>query len=95
MSQRGNVRRQMVLLFTDIEGSVKYKRTHGDVIYARALCVHNDLFRQIIGEFDGEIRNQTGDGFVAGFDTNSDAVLLSALAVSARACRTSNGRPSD
>src|SRR5436305_5799480 len=72
----GNNRQMMVLMFTDVEGSVKYKNRYGDEVYAAILRRHNDLFLKIIADYEGaEIRNQTGDGFLVRFERNSDAVL--------------------
>jgi WD40 repeat protein/class 3 adenylate cyclase len=67
--------RLMVLLFTDVVGSVKLKADLGLSAYARLLARHDALFRSIVGSTPGaEVRQDTGDGFYAAFATPADAV---------------------
>ncbi len=65
----------MVLLFTDLVGSVALKSQLGAVEYARIIGRHDDLFKDIVKATPGaRIANDTGDGFLAIFPTVSDAV---------------------
>lgn len=65
----------MVLMFTDIAGSVKLKGEMGLPVYATLLAAHDALFREIVASFPGaEVRQDTGDGFLAAFATPGDAV---------------------
>ena len=67
--------RLMVLLFTDLVGSVKLKAELGLAAYARLLARHDALFRSIIDTTPGaEVRQDTGDGFYAAFATPAGAV---------------------
>ncbi len=67
--------RLMVLLFTDIAGSVALKNELGTVAYGQLLNRHDALFRELIKTTSGgEIIKDTGDGFLARFNTASDAV---------------------
>jgi serine/threonine protein kinase/class 3 adenylate cyclase len=67
--------RLMVLMFTDVVGSVKLKPELGMAAYAKLLARHDALFRSIVESTPGaEVRQDTGDGFYAAFATPSDAV---------------------
>ena len=67
--------RLSAVLFTDIVGSVHLKRDLGLPVYRGLVARHDGLFRDIIRSIPGaEIRNDTGDGFMARFDSASDAV---------------------
>jgi WD40 repeat protein/class 3 adenylate cyclase len=68
--------RLMVLMFTDLVGSVKLKAELGLSVYAKLLARHDALFRSIVAATPGaEVRQDTGDGFYAAFATPSDAVF--------------------
>ncbi len=69
-----NETRMLVLLMTDIVGSLRTKSLAGTDAYARTLKTHDALFRQAIAGESGELLHDTGDGFLAGFDTASRAV---------------------
>jgi len=65
----------MVLLFTDIVGSVDLKTRAGGTESARLIARHDAIFKSIISSIrDAEILKDTGDGFLARFDSASDAV---------------------
>ena len=65
----------MVLLFTDLVGSVAFKRRMGADEYARRLRRHDELFHQALATVpNGRVLNDTGDGFLAAFDAAPDAV---------------------
>ena len=67
--------RLMVLMFTDLVGSVDLKMRVGANGYANLISRHDALFRQIISSTPGgEILKDTGDGFLARFATAADAV---------------------
>ena len=56
----------MVLLFTDIVGSVDLKKRFGDVDFQRLVSRHDQLFSSIVEPLaGGEILKDTGDGFFA------------------------------
>ena len=71
--------RHMVLLFTDLVGSVGLKvKLKNDRYVERIQGPHDKLFRSIILEYpDAIIHKHTGDGFLAEFRTNADAVNAS------------------
>lgn len=70
----------MVLMFTDIEGSVEMKTRVGGAEYTRMLARHDELFKGIIASTRGaRIIQDTGDGFLARFATGSDAVNAALL----------------
>jgi serine/threonine-protein kinase len=65
----------MVLMFTDVEGSVALKNRIGTEAYAAALARHDAVFRRIVSETHGaQILSDTGDGFFAAFASATDAV---------------------
>ena len=65
----------MVLMFTDIVGSVDLRRRIGDAAAAQIIRRHDDLFRRTVGAFAyAEILKDLGDGFLARFSSASDAV---------------------
>ncbi len=65
----------MVLMFTDLAGSVDLKTRLGATAYARIISRHDQLFKQIIGAITGSSTiKDTGDGFLVRFETASDAV---------------------
>lgn len=64
-----------VVMFTDIVGSVDMKKRIGAEAYAPLIEQHDVLFRQAVETIDGaDVRQDTGDGFLALFETPSDAV---------------------
>lgn len=65
----------MVLMFTDVAGSVELKTRHGTAAYRELIARHDTLFRRIVSERpNARILNDTGDGFLASFATAEDAV---------------------
>ncbi len=67
--------RLRVLLFTDVAGSVDLKRRIGNAAYGKLIARHDETFRAIVADEKGaEILNDTGDGFLAAFETASGAV---------------------
>ncbi|MEX2213996.1 MAG: tetratricopeptide repeat protein [Phycisphaeraceae bacterium] len=67
--------RLMVLMFTDVEGSVDMKRQLGDAAFAKLISQHDTLFLSIVNNTPGgEVLKDVGDGFLARFVTPSDAV---------------------
>jgi serine/threonine protein kinase/class 3 adenylate cyclase len=65
----------MVLMFTDIVGSVDLKRRLGDGAAADLIRRHDRLFRHTVKAFSfAEILKDLGDGFLARFASASDAV---------------------
>ncbi|MFG0318255.1 MAG: tetratricopeptide repeat protein, partial [Planctomycetota bacterium JB042] len=74
----------MVLMFTDLVGSVSLKRRLGAEEYARKLRRHDELFHQALAQVPhGRVLNDTGDGFLAGCDSPSDGIQV-ALAFQAK-----------
>jgi serine/threonine protein kinase/class 3 adenylate cyclase/Tfp pilus assembly protein PilF len=66
---------QMVLLFTDVVGSVELKTRFGAAAYAELIARHDAIFREIVETTAGsEIVKDTGDGFLARFASAHDAV---------------------
>ena len=68
----------MVLMFTDIVGSVDLKKKYGNEEAGRLIAEHDRLFREVIESVNNaEILKDTGDGFLARFSTTSEAVIAS------------------
>src|SRR3954465_1203980 len=69
--------RLAVLLFTDLVGSASLKSQLGNSTYSRLLGRHDDIFKQLIGQYpSAEILQDTGDGYFATFANVTDAVRL-------------------
>lgn len=65
----------MVLMFTDIVGSVDLRRRIGDQDAAQIIKRHDEIFRKTVSAFPfAEILKDLGDGFLARFSSASDAV---------------------
>ncbi len=65
----------MVLMFTDVVGSVEMKRRMGDGAYAQLINRHDAIFKQVVASTsNGEILKDVGDGYLARFVTPSDAI---------------------
>jgi len=80
MPETAAVTRLVVLLFSDIVGSVQLKSRLGDTEAARMIARHDRLFRKVFEHVgDGEILKDTGDGFLARFNTVSSAVNFALL----------------
>jgi CHASE2 domain-containing sensor protein/class 3 adenylate cyclase len=80
MSQREQSSRIAVLLYTDMVDSVGLQRRLGTETYSRLLKLHHQLlFRAVEDEFDGKIRNDTGDGVLCELDTPAAAVNAALL----------------
>src|SRR3954467_15890283 len=72
--------RLMVLMFTDVVGSVDLKNRIGTAAYAEVLARHDAIFRKLILAAPGsDILTDTGDGFFACFASASDAVRTALL----------------
>jgi len=72
--------RLVVLLFSDIVASVALKSRLGDAQAAAIISRHDHLFRDVFEQVgDGEILKDTGDGFLARFNTVSSAVNFALL----------------
>ena len=66
-----------MLLFTDVAGSMDLKSRLGAAVYAQNAARHDAIFRSILAKVRGAaIVNDLGDGFVACFDTASQAVQV-------------------
>ena len=64
-----------VILFTDIVGSVGLKNKFGTEAYSRLLARQRELFQESLRiATGGNIAQHTGDGFLAEFQTSSQAV---------------------
>ena len=80
MADAGLSSRLVVLLFSDIVGSVDLKSRLGTSAYAELLSRHNQIFHATAAEIPGaRVLQNTGDGFLASFATPSDAVRFSLL----------------
>ena len=75
MGERRQQSRLMVLMFTDIVGSVDLRRRLGEQRAAQIIKKHDELFRYTVSAFPfAEIVKDLGDGFLAHFGGASDAV---------------------
>ncbi len=67
-------RKQITILFTDIEDSTKYWDTHGDVEGRLMVDMHNRLTFPVIRKFRGKIIKTIGDSIMASFKRPEDAI---------------------
>lgn len=68
--------RLMVLMFTDVKGSVDIKMRLGNAAYLRLIARHDGLLREIVDSIHhADILKDTGDGFLVRFETASAAVV--------------------
>jgi uncharacterized protein (TIGR00369 family) len=67
-------RRLATVLFTDVVGSTRIASERGDATWRELLEEHNRRVRSAISRLGGHEVNQTGDGFVASFDSPDRAV---------------------
>jgi class 3 adenylate cyclase len=75
MSQHDQPSHIAVLLFTDMVDSVAWERRVGTEAYGRLLTLHHQLFRECLDTVgSGKIHWDSGDGFLAEFDTAAKAV---------------------
>src|SRR5262245_40513766 len=64
----------VTLLFTDLVGSTERVVRIGDRDWRELLAVHHRRVREHLDRFDGREVDTSGDGFLASFDTASQAV---------------------
>jgi len=71
------LRRRVVVMFTDIQGSTAYFDKHGDA--AGLLMVHqcNDVLHRIVGGHSGRVIKTIGDGMLATFEDCGQSVEAS------------------
>jgi class 3 adenylate cyclase len=67
-------RRFAVIVFTDIVGSTSASLASGDDEWHRRLDTHDRISRRVITRHAGSVIKNTGDGFLATFNTPSQAV---------------------
>jgi len=72
--------KKITVLFTDIVGSTKYFKTHGDQAGRLMLRRHHDTTTKIIHEFRGSVIKSLGDSIMAYFVDPKDA-LQSAIKI--------------
>jgi predicted ATPase len=80
----------LAFLFTDIEGSSLRWLDHR-VAMQSAVRMHDDLLRDAIRAFDGEVFKTTGDGFYAAFRLPAGALSAAIAAQQALAARDWSG----
>lgn len=68
---------QVVLVFSDIEGSTELNDSLGDHEWVRLLERHNKLFYKFVGEHGGHVVKTQGDGFMIAFADCEQAVRCS------------------
>ena len=76
----GRLQARRTFLFTDIVDSTKLLETLGNEKWRKLLARHDELLRERIVEFGGDVIKQTGDGFFAAFD-NPKAAIDAAVAI--------------
>ena len=75
LNQPKTASKLLVLMFTDIVGSLALKTRLGGRAYSTLISRHDDAFRRIVADAEGaEINSDTGDGFLAQFVKASNAV---------------------
>jgi adenylate cyclase len=77
---------QVVLVFTDIEGSTERNETLGDHGWVRVLERHNELVERLVAEHRGFVVKNQGDGFMIAFSEPVEAIRC-CLAVQRTLCR--------
>lgn len=70
-------RRQVTILFTDIEDSTRYWGNRGDVEGRLMVDRHNRIIFPIIRHFNGKVIKTIGDSIMASFKQSSDALNAS------------------
>ncbi|MDV3126450.1 adenylate/guanylate cyclase domain-containing protein [Mycobacterium sp. 21AC1] len=81
---------QVVLVFSDIEGSTELNDALGDREWVKLLERHNKLFHKHVDQHGGHVVKTQGDGFMIAFADSRQAVLCS-IGVQ-RALRADPGR---
>ena len=66
---------QVVIVFSDIEGSTELNDALGDREWVKLLEQHNKLFYKHVQEHDGHVIKTQGDGFMIAFGDARKAVL--------------------
>jgi adenylate cyclase len=66
---------QVVIVFSDIEGSTELNDALGDREWVKLLEQHNKLFYKHVDEHGGHVVKTQGDGFMIAFGDASQAVL--------------------
>jgi len=69
-----STRKQITILFTDIEGSTRYWDTRGDIDGRLMVDYHNRLIFPVIKKFKGKIIKTIGDAIMASFSKSEQAV---------------------
>lgn len=69
-----STRRQITILFTDIEDSTRYWDTRGDIDGRLMVDYHNRLIFPVIKKFKGKIIKTIGDAIMASFSRSEQAV---------------------
>ena len=65
----------MVLMFTDLVGSVELKMRLGNTAYIRLIARHDRILKDIVRSLPGaSILKDTGDGFLVAYATASDGI---------------------
>ena len=70
----------LTLFFSDVEGSTRLAKSHGDVAWAELLETHRALMRQAFAAHNGLEVDTQGDSFFAVFRMASDAVAAALAA---------------
>lgn len=65
---------QVVLMFSDIEGSTERNEALGDRAWMKVLDRHNRLVERTVAEHRGYVVKNQGDGFMIAFSAPTDAV---------------------
>jgi len=73
-SQPNESIKKITVLFTDIVGSTKYFKSHGDLAGRLMLRRHHDISAKIINEFRGSVIKSLGDSIMAYFVDPKDAL---------------------
>jgi len=69
-----STRKQIAILFTDIEGSTRYWDTRGDIDGCLMVDYHNRLIFPVIKKLKGKIIKTIGDAIMASFSRSEQAV---------------------
>ena len=85
-SKTGNViqsadRNLATILFTDIENSTKQMTEMGDKKWSEKMNQHDEIMRNVIESFNGQLVKNTGDGVLAVFDGPARSIESALLSI--------------
>lgn len=74
MSGRASEGHPLTIMFTDLEGSTSLRTRLGDAASEELMRLHDQLVRERVGSYTGDVVDATGDGFMVTFDSVRNAI---------------------